>query len=42
MTKRINITLPNYLLEKIDEYAKNYHMSRSAFIQQASKKLLTR
>jgi predicted RNase H-like HicB family nuclease len=41
MSKRINITLPNYLLEQIDKYAKNHHMSRSAFLQQASRQILS-
>lgn len=40
MAKRLNITIPNYLLEKIDAYAKNHNITRSAFIQQASKQLL--
>jgi predicted RNase H-like HicB family nuclease len=40
MAKRLNITIPNYLLEKIDAYTKNNNITRSAFIQQASKQLL--
>jgi predicted RNase H-like HicB family nuclease len=40
MAKRLNITIPNYLLEKIDAYTKNHNITRSAFIQQASKQLL--
>ncbi len=39
-SKRINITMPNYLLKKIDEYAKKHHISRSAFLQQVSQKEL--
>lgn len=41
MSKRINITLPNYLLEQIDKYTKKHHMSRSAFLQQASRQILS-
>ena len=39
-SKRINITLPNDLLNKIDEFVKNHNMTRSAFLQQASRKIL--
>jgi len=39
-SKRINITLPNDLLNKIDEFAKGHHISRSAFLQQASRQVL--
>ncbi len=39
-SKRINITLPNDLLNKIDEFIKNNHISRSAFLQQASRQVL--
>jgi len=41
MSKRINITLPNYLLEQIDKYTKKHHISRSAFLQQASRQILS-
>jgi len=39
-SKRINITMPNDLLNKIDEFIKDHHISRSAFLQQASRKIL--
>ena len=39
-SKRINITMPNYLIKKIDAYAKEHHMTRSAFLQQVSQKEL--
>lgn len=41
MSKRINITLPQYLLDRIDKYTKEHHISRSAFLQQASKQVLS-
>lgn len=40
-SKRINITLPNYLLEQIDKYTKKHHITRSAFLQQASRQILS-
>lgn len=39
-SKRINITIPAYLLEKIDEYAKKHSLSRSAFLQFASRQAM--
>ena len=39
-SKRINITLPNDLLNKIDDFIKNNNISRSAFLQQASRQVL--
>jgi predicted RNase H-like HicB family nuclease len=39
-SKRVNITIPSDLLNKIDDYTKNNHISRSAFLQQASRQLL--
>lgn len=39
-SKRINITIPTYLLKKIDEYTKKHHISRSAFLQQASRQII--
>jgi predicted RNase H-like HicB family nuclease len=41
--KRINITFPEKLLEKLDEVLKNeLHMSRSAFFQQSVQQSLLR
>jgi len=34
--KRINVTIPSHLLKQIDHYAENKHLSRSAFITQAT------
>lgn len=38
--KRINITIPANILNLIDNYAKEHHMSRSGFFQVASKRVL--
>ncbi len=35
-SKRINISLQANLLEQIDQYAKEHHLSRSALIQKAT------
>lgn len=35
-SKRINISLQANLLDQIDQYAKDHHMSRSALIQKAT------
>jgi len=34
--KRINVTIPSHLLKQIDHYAADKHLSRSAFITQAT------
>lgn len=34
--RRVNITLPEAVLDKIDHYAKARHMSRSAFLAKAA------
>ena len=34
--KRINVTIPSHLLKRIDNYAQDKHLSRSAFITQAT------
>ena len=39
-SKRINVTIPNDLLKKIDEFVKSHNTTRSAFLQQASRKIL--
>ena len=39
-SKRINITLPSDLLNQIDNFTKNHKMSRSLFLQQASRQIL--
>ncbi|MEA3290625.1 MAG: type II toxin-antitoxin system HicB family antitoxin [Campylobacterota bacterium] len=35
-SKRINISLQANLLDQIDQYAKEHHLSRSALIQKAT------
>ncbi|MEA3352419.1 MAG: DUF2442 domain-containing protein [Campylobacterota bacterium] len=35
-SKRINISVQSNLLDQIDQYAKEHHMSRSALIQKAT------
>ncbi len=37
-TKRINITVPLYALERIDQYAKNHNMNRSTFLVESALK----
>ena len=37
-TKRINITVPLYALERIDKYAKNHNMNRSTFLVESALK----
>ena len=37
-TKRINITVPIYALEKIDTYAKSLNMNRSTFLVESALK----
>ena len=37
-TKRINITVPIYALEKIDNYAKSLNMNRSTFLVESALK----
>ena len=37
-TKRINITVPIYALERIDKYAKNHNMNRSTFLVESALK----
>lgn len=39
-SKRINITIPSDLLGLIDNFAKNHNISRSLFLQQASRQVL--
>jgi len=40
-TKRINITIPIYALEQIDNYAKNHNMNRSTFLVESALKQVT-
>lgn len=35
--KRVNISLPVILLDEIDSYAKEHHLSRSALLQRATR-----
>lgn len=35
-TKRINITIPIYALERIDKYAKSHNMNRSTFLVESA------
>lgn len=37
-TKRINITIPLYALEKIDKYAKSHNINRSTFLVESALK----
>ena len=37
-TKRINITIPIYALERIDKYAKNHNINRSTFLVESALK----
>ncbi|MEA3433035.1 MAG: type II toxin-antitoxin system HicB family antitoxin [Campylobacterota bacterium] len=37
-TKRINITVPLYALERIDKYAKSHNMNRSTFLVESALK----
>jgi predicted RNase H-like HicB family nuclease len=37
-TKRINITIPLYALERIDKYAKSHNMNRSTFLVESALK----
>lgn len=39
-SKRINISIQENLLDQIDQYAKNHHMSRSALIQKATSEFI--
>jgi predicted RNase H-like HicB family nuclease len=39
-SKRINITMPQNLLEVIDNYAKDHNLNRSSFLQLASKQYM--
>ena len=39
-TKRVNITLPESVLEEIDEYARRHKMSRSAFLLEGAKRVM--
>ena len=39
-TKRINITVPLYALERIDQYAKSHNMNRSTFLVESALKQL--
>ena len=32
MQKKINVTIDEELLDEVDKYSKNYHMSRSGFL----------
>ena len=41
-SKKINITLPSDLLDKIDDFVKKHNISRSTFLQQASREVLTK
>jgi hypothetical protein len=34
--KRVNITMPEHLLNEIDRYAAQYHMTRSGLLAQAA------
>jgi len=40
-TKRVNITLPERELEVIDDYARRRKISRSAFLLEAAKRVMT-
>jgi len=40
-TKRINITVPIYALEKIDKYAKSHHINRSTFLVECAMKQIS-
>jgi len=40
-TKRINITVPAYALEQIDNYAKNHNMNRSTFLVESALKQIS-
>lgn len=37
---RLNISLPEYLVKRIDSYAQAHHMSRSGFIAQAAEQAM--
>ncbi|MEA3491591.1 MAG: type II toxin-antitoxin system HicB family antitoxin, partial [Campylobacterota bacterium] len=37
-TKRINITIPIYALERIDKYTKNHNINRSTFLVESALK----
>jgi len=37
-TKRINITIPLYALEQIDNYAKSHNINRSTFLVESALK----
>lgn len=39
-SKRINISLQSNLLDQIDKYAKEHHLSRSALIQKATSEFI--
>ncbi|MDD5699526.1 MAG: type II toxin-antitoxin system HicB family antitoxin [Victivallaceae bacterium] len=34
--ERVNITLPRYVLHRIDDYTEQHHLKRSAFLSQAA------
>jgi len=40
-TKRINITIPAYALEQIDNYAKSHNINRSTFLVESALKQLS-
>ena len=40
-TKRINITVPIYALEKIDKYTKSHHINRSTFLVECAMKQIS-
>jgi len=40
-TKRINITVPAYALEKIDNYTKSHNINRSTFLVESALKQLS-
>lgn len=39
-SERVNVSMPTNLLRSIDDYAKEHHMSRSAFIQMAAREVM--
>ena len=36
VTERVNITLPRYVLNRIDDYTRSHHQKRSAFLSQVA------
>lgn len=38
---RLNISLPEHLVRRIDDYAKTHHLSRSGFIAKAAERVMS-